>query len=87
MHFLERARSRSGWMMCSVLGVSLPSLSAHTKDWGCIIVVIVKMLELSVLVSPTSLVVFAMLHTDDQNAHLIPKLCLYLFKWLLCGCD
>lgn len=69
MHFLERARSRSGWTMCSVPGARLPSLSAHTRDWVSITVLTVKMLELSVLVSPTSFIVFAVLHTDDHNAH------------------
>lgn len=76
MHFLERAKRRSGWMMCSVPGARLPSLSAHTKDWGSITVVIVKMLELSVLVSQTSRSVFALLHTSDQNALLIPQVVL-----------
>lgn len=48
--FSERGRTRSGWMMSSVVVRSCPSSSARTESLGRITVVTVKMLVLSVQV-------------------------------------
>lgn len=40
----ERDRVRSGWMMCSVLVITLPSSIAHTDHSGKITVAVIKML-------------------------------------------